>query len=485
MTSRTPAPGKLFSLLSGIALFFLTIALMPIPYGIDNPEPIGAYLNGVFPSQEPANYDGIPALLSQTGAFSDLTTMTPAQGLIPYDLLQPFWSDGAQKFRWIAIPNDGTHDTPAEQVIYSEEGEWTFPPGTVAVKHFELPTDHANPEKSRRLETRFIIISEDGSMYGLTYRWNDDETDAELLETGLIESIAVRTPRGIEIRQWEYPGRETCLECHTPAAGRIIGPRSRQLNGDIYYPQTNQTANQLATWNHLGIFSEPLDENQLPDLLTSASRDNPETSLEHSALSYLDSNCGYCHRPGGVFTSQFDARLAIPLENSAIINGFAFNNLGIPNSAIVIPGDTSTSLIYQRMREIGNQDAMPPVAKNRVDSLGLKLISDWILSLGGSTAAEPNEKPATSSLVLSNHPNPFNSKTTVTFNLPHASHIQLDLFDAGGTRLRRLTNAFMPQGNHEIELDLDDFASGTYYLHLLTNGITRTTRAITLVKQSP
>lgn len=482
MTFRAPAPLKLFSLLSGLVLLFLTIALMPMPYGLDAPEPVGAYLNGVFPAQEPASYEGIPALLSQTGAFSDLATMTPAQGLIPYDLRQPFWSDGANKFRWIAIPNDGTHDTSAEQVTYSEEGVWVFPPGTVAVKHFELPTDHADATKTRRLETRFNIITADGAMYGLTYRWNDDETDAELLEAGLTESIAVRTPRGIEIRTWAYPGRETCLECHTPTAGRIIGPRTRQLNGEIYYPQTDQTANQLATWNHLGIFSEPLDENQLPALLTSAAREQPAASLEHSALSYLDSNCGYCHRPGGIFTSQFDARLATPLENSAIINGFAFNNLGIPNSAIVVPGDTSTSLIYQRMREIGNQDAMPPIAKNQVDSLGLKLIADWILSLGQATSNETEDAstPPDAPVLLRNYPNPFSSHTTIPFTIPRSGHVEIALFDTNGIRLQVLLDQVIPGGRHEVVLHRGALAAGTYYVQF-TAGEMRQTRGITLI----
>lgn len=39
--------------------------------------------------------ENLPQSLSDTGAFSDLATLTPSQGLIPYELIESFWSDGA------------------------------------------------------------------------------------------------------------------------------------------------------------------------------------------------------------------------------------------------------------------------------------------------------------------------------------------------------------------------------------------------------
>jgi len=57
-----------------------------------------------------------PARLSQNGAFSDLANLTPAPGLIPYTVNSPLWSDAAAQHRWIAIPNDGSYNTAAEQI---------------------------------------------------------------------------------------------------------------------------------------------------------------------------------------------------------------------------------------------------------------------------------------------------------------------------------------------------------------------------------
>src|SRR5882762_7753650 len=48
----------------------------------------------------------IPALLSQTGVFKDTRNLVPGDGLIPYDLVVSFWSDGASKQRWVSLPKE-------------------------------------------------------------------------------------------------------------------------------------------------------------------------------------------------------------------------------------------------------------------------------------------------------------------------------------------------------------------------------------------
>ncbi len=391
------------------------ITLWLPPYGLDGPDGIGAFLNGAFRSMSPQpGTEQPPALLSETGAFKDLVTLEPTDGLLPYDLNVPFWSDGARKTRWIAIPNDGTHDTPEEQVVFNSTGRWIYPTGTVAIKHFELPVNYQDATQTRRLETRFLVYGED-AFYGVTYRWNEDGTEATLLEGSMSESVAVRTPAGIRLQPWLYPDREQCLFCHNQSGGTVLGPQTRQLNGDLLYEKTGRTANQLATWNHLGIFSNPIDENDLPTFITSTPTAQTDSSLEARARSYIDSNCAYCHRPGGVFTAYFDARLTTPLENSGMINGFAFNNLGILGGVIVAPGDTSKSLIYQRAHSLKPLVAMPPLAKARVDSAGTALIAEWILSMRlRIVQILPDSAMPGESVIISG--NQFQDATDVLFN---------------------------------------------------------------------
>src|SRR4051794_13353980 len=83
----------------------------------------------------------IPPRLAQTGAFADTQALTPNPMLPAYALNFPFWSDGAEKRRWLATPRGAT-------IQFSPTGEWHFPAGTVFVKHFE--------RAGRRLETRLL-----------------------------------------------------------------------------------------------------------------------------------------------------------------------------------------------------------------------------------------------------------------------------------------------------------------------------------------
>jgi hypothetical protein len=146
------------------------------PYGLTHRIAAKPYLN------MPARADGkIPLLLSQTGAFSDTRNRIPSKALIPYDLIVAFWSDGAIKTRWVAIP--------AKQIKFSGTGQWTFPAGTVFVKNFDLPIDAAAPNVKRRLETRLLVRDSTGGVYGVTYKWRADESDADLLPGSLLEDI--------------------------------------------------------------------------------------------------------------------------------------------------------------------------------------------------------------------------------------------------------------------------------------------------------
>ncbi len=123
-------------------------------------------------------------MLSATGAFNNLATLAPSTGLIPFTVNSPLWSDGAIKTRWVAVPNDGLPYTSDEQISFLPVGEWTFPNGTVFVKHFELTVNEITGER-KRLETRLLVRNQTGSVYGVTYKWRPDNSDADLLPGAL------------------------------------------------------------------------------------------------------------------------------------------------------------------------------------------------------------------------------------------------------------------------------------------------------------
>lgn len=66
------------------------------------------------------------------------------------------------------------------------------------------------------------------------------------------------------------------------------------------------------------------------------------------------------------------------------------------------------------------------------------------------------------------HPNPFNPSATITFQLPQAQAIRLDLFDSLGRRVCTLVDGWRPAGLQEIRLEGRGLASGLYFCRLET-----------------
>jgi len=353
------------------------------PYGLTNRGVTPAFFN------MPTTFNGpLPALLSATGVFSNTPDMMPTNGLIPYVPNTPLWSDGALKTRYFAVPQSGSSVTPDEQIAFSPTGSWTFPAGTVFVKTFELNTDTTNPNVRRRLETRLLVRDINGAVYGVTYKWRADNSDADLLTDSLSENVAITNATGVSTQTWYYPSPSDCLQCHTPVANYVLGVNSRQLNRDQTYPATGVTDNQLRALNRLGLFNPAFDEADIANLERLSSLTNLSASLEERARSYLDVNCAQCHRPGGTGIT-FDARYDTPLANQNMTNFPAAFNLGIDNACIVKAKDIWRSMIYQRMNTMDNTIKMPPLARALVDTNAVQVMTDWINSLPGVPALAP------------------------------------------------------------------------------------------------
>ena len=331
-----------------------------------------------------------PSRLSQTGAFQDTVRMVPADGLIPYRLNVPFFSDDAIKTRWISVPSSET--IPVSTISFSPTGEWKFPTGTVFVKHFDFGTDETHPEVRRRLETRLVAVDRRGGVQVATYKWRPDGSDADLLTTSLAEPIVIRTSSGERTQTWNYPGSQDCRTCHTELNGGVLGVTARQLNGPFTYP-TGRDDNQLRTWSHLGLFDHALDEASLasiPALVSASERSRP---IEDRARSYLDANCSHCHRPGGT-VGNFDARFNTPLSAQNLIDGAVLIDQGIDRARVIAPRDIWRSILYLRPSTLEGMK-MPPIAHERLDQAGLALLRDWINSLPGIPALAPPEISST------------------------------------------------------------------------------------------
>jgi mono/diheme cytochrome c family protein/regulation of enolase protein 1 (concanavalin A-like superfamily) len=256
----------------------------------------------------------------------------------------------------------------------------------VFAKHFDLPVDDTDPKSLRRLETRILVRDTNNYVYGASYKWRADNSDADLVTTGVTEPVEIKTATGTRTQNWFYPGRQDCLTCHTIASGGVLGLKTRQLNGDFKYPN-GATDNQLHTLGHLGMFDGAFDDRKIYRYAKLANITNAAAAPELRVRSYLDANCALCHRPGGA-GAFFDARFDTPLNKQNLINGPVANQLGISGARVIVPGEANKSILFRRVRVAG-ENQMPPLAKNVVDTNAVAVIGKWISSLHAATLTLP------------------------------------------------------------------------------------------------
>ena len=95
-------------------------------------------------------------------------------------------------------------------------------------------------------------------------------------------------------------------------------------------------------------------------------------------------------------------------------------------------------------------------------------LSTSFLRLGPdpTLTADKDFIPHPSSLILSAFPNPFNAIATLSFTLPQAGNVNIDIFDVSGRLVKRLAERHLAPGEHHVEFDADNLPSGLYFARL-------------------
>jgi hypothetical protein len=224
----------------------------------------------------------------------------------------------------------------------------------------------------KRIETRLFMRHDDGGWNGYTYEWLDDQSDALLLPAGKTKVVGTQT--------WTYPSRSDCVSCHSDAAGRSLGLELAQLNGDYVYPSTNRIANQLKTFEHIGLFDKPLGK-PVDQLLAYPDPYGTAGTAETRARAYLHSNCSNCHRPKGGGRGNMDLRFGTAFVDTKSCNVTPeAGDIGVKDAKLLVPGNPALSLLSVRPHSPA-ANRMPPLASSVVDNPGVKVIDDWIKSV--------------------------------------------------------------------------------------------------------
>jgi len=425
----------------------------------------------------------VPQTISESGLYADMQTRELSPGLIPYSINSPFWSDGADKERVLALP--GT-----TQIAFSEDGHWEFPQEAVLVKNFYLELERGNPESKKLIETRFLVKQSEGELWdGYSYLWNEEGTDATLLETSLTKDYTIidsSAEGGSYTHSHYYPSRNECSKCHTPAAGYVLGVRTAQINKQHVY-ENGVSDNQLRSYNHIELFTIDIGEDysefpQWPNPF------DPEEPLEKRARSYLASNCAYCHQPEGTGRSNMDLRYATMLEATNTVNETPeLGDLGVEGADRIKPGHPDSSVVYLRMINLAEY-RMPPLASNRVDTAGASVISEWITSLLPTRVIARPSAVLPDMVELTASPNPFNPTTKISYTVPALARVKLEIFDILGHRLSQLVDRQQNPGRYTIGWDAvdahgSDVTAGVYFYRLYMQFDDRSRAPVTQIKK--
>ncbi|MFO7446619.1 MAG: choice-of-anchor D domain-containing protein, partial [Ignavibacteriaceae bacterium] len=132
-------------------------------------------------------------------------------------------------------------------------------------------------------------------------------------------------------------------------------------------------------------------------------------------------------------------------------NSIAFDNNGNLYGIIAgtsIPGDTSTTIIYDTLVSIDKTTG----TGSKIGSLGFSNMTG--LAFSGTlvtSAGKPNTGTIPQDFTLKqNYPNPFNPSTTIEYGLPVNSRVKLNIYNLLGENVAELINSEQSAGNYTI-----------------------------------
>ena len=297
----------------------------------------------------------MPAALAEYGFFDDAPGQIPAARVTPYRLNTPLYSDGAEKLRFIYLPQGA-------QAEGDSEGLLRFPIGSALIKTFAF-TENG---KRRLIETRVLLHRAEGWV-ALPYLWNAEQTEAKLALAGA--RVPAITPQGESI-EYRVPNKNQCKECHGLDSKVVpIGPKARNLSHEW-----------LAGFAKAGLLDvAPTVTAPLPLWEKRAG-----ASAEAAARAHLDVNCAHCHRPGaGASNSGLDLRWeqrdpqAIGVMKRPVAAGRGAGSFLYD----IVPGHPEQSILSHRMHSLEGGVAMPELGKSTVDREGLETVERWIAGM--------------------------------------------------------------------------------------------------------
>lgn len=310
-------------------------------------------------------------VLSAYGLFADAAGRELGEGVVPYDLINPLFSDHAAKYRAMFVPE-------GETIGYEDADVFNFPVGSVLIKTFAFAPDMRTPEVDERyIETRLLIRKADG-WEAFPYIWNEEQTEARYAPVGGKQTIETISPDGDELAiRYAVPNRNQCKTCHQAGDDIVpIGPKARNLNhsGPL-------GVNQISDWSARGILAGAPPADVAPAVPAAFDANG---ALEARARAWLEINCAHCHKADGGASNSglfLDWHETEPTGWGVHKRPVAAGR-GAGDSLFVIePGAPDQSILLGRMESIEPGVLMPELGRSVVDHQSVALIREWIAEM--------------------------------------------------------------------------------------------------------
>ena len=290
--------------------------LQIVGFGVDRDDEMYVvdYVGGIYqfePNDVPATNARVPPP-AQRGRFINVRCRSSSRRRSD-PLFRQFAAlvGRRKKERLIAIPDDG-------QIQFSESRGWNLPDHSVVVKTFslDLAGEAAQP---RRVETR-LLVRDQGEWTGYSYKWNEQQTDAELVPAEghsldlLAADRATDEPRQ---QTWRFPSRAECMMCHTRTGELRPGPLgiANESRTRLWRRRPKTSWKCSSGWEYSKIDSPSVltEMTALPDPTDSS------VAIDQRARSYLHANCSHCHVSAGGGNARLELEYTTPLDKMNLI----------------------------------------------------------------------------------------------------------------------------------------------------------------------
>jgi len=361
----------------------ILILAMALAIGCDDAPEGGGGDNGS--DGPPVGQRPVPETLAEWNLFEDPASQTPADGVHPFEVTAPLFTDHALKLRFLYVP-------PGETIAYfDDEQKWDFPAGSVLIKTFAYPVDERDAGLGEQLIETRLLVHEESGWQAYVYEWNGAGTQANRVVHGPVKSVSWIDAAGETqtVAAYTIPTVGECRGCHGVAPEtNTIGPSTAMLDRDNDFGSGAE--NQIDYLHARGLFdSTPLPNDQrlqFPDPFDGSA------DATDRARAYLHTNCSHCHSADGLESgknlfvewSRTDPDTGDPADWKVCLDATSAGNASClaTTDHVIVPGDPDASLLLCRMEiEHPEPGPMPPLGRSVLHGAGANLIADWIFNM--------------------------------------------------------------------------------------------------------